>query len=47
MVNWDSITLPTDHGGLSIHVACPRNLSFLAKLDWKISVGDNSPWVKF
>ena len=47
MVNRDSVTSPTDHGGLSIHVAYPRNLSLLAKLEWKISVGDNSPWVKF
>ena len=47
MVNWEFVTLPTDHGGLNIHVAYPRNLSLLAKLDWKISVGDNSPWVKF
>ena len=46
MVNWDTITLPTDHGGLDIYVARPRNMSLLAKLDWNLSSGENMSWAK-
>ena len=46
MVNWDTITLPTDHGGLDIHAAWLRNLSPLAKLDWNLSSGENMSWAK-
>ena len=46
MVNWDKVTLPTDHGGLGIHASRPRNLSLLAKLNWEITNDDHSPWVR-
>ena len=46
LVNWEVVTRPTDHGGLGLHAARPRNLSLLAKLNWNLSVGDNSPWAK-
>ena len=48
MVKWDTISLPTDHGGLSIHAACPRNLSpsqarlenfsGIGKFQWEITL---------
>ena len=46
MVNWDKVTLPTDHGGLGIHASRPRNLSLLAKLNWEITNNDHSPGVR-
>ena len=46
MVIQDIVTLPTDHGGLDIHAAQPRNLSLLAKLDCKLSLGENMSWAK-
>ena len=46
LVNWNTVTLPIDQGGLSIHVARPRILALLAKLDWKLSTSENLPWAK-
>ena len=46
LVNWNTVTLPIDQGGLGIHAARPRNLALLAKLDWKLSTGEKLLWAK-
>ena len=37
MVNWDTVTLPKELGGLGLHSMKYRNLAILAKLCWRLA----------
>lgn len=44
LVNWNTITLPKEHGGLGLHESKPRNLALPTKLNWRLFFEDSSPW---
>ena len=44
MVNWNTVTLPKDLGGLGLHSMKDRNLAILAKLCWRLASDQGAPW---
>lgn len=46
LVNWDTVILPKDHGGLGIHETKPQNLTLIAKLNWRLLSKNSSPWAQ-
>ena len=44
MVNWRTVTLPKDLGGLGLHSMKDRNLAILAKLCWRLAIANGTPW---
>ena len=44
MVNWRTVTLPKDLGGLGLHSMKDRNLAILAKLCWRLASANGTPW---
>lgn len=44
LVNWNSITLPTEEGGLGLFKTFERNQAFLGKLVWRMMHESSSPW---
>ncbi|KAG8375096.1 hypothetical protein BUALT_Bualt10G0064800 [Buddleja alternifolia] len=44
--NWDSICLPKDFGGLGLRKMHDANLAMMAKITWKVAVGQDEVWVK-
>ncbi|VFQ84939.1 unnamed protein product [Cuscuta campestris] len=46
LVKWDIITQPKKRGGLGIRRSMDMNISFIAKLGWKIQTEPNQLWVK-
>lgn len=43
-INWKTVSLPKDEGGLGIPLTFERNLSFLAKLFWRCIHNPSSMW---
>lgn len=46
MVNWSTITLPKDRGGLDLYQMQYRNQVILAKLCWRLANESEAPWAK-
>ena len=46
MVNWNTVTLPKDLGGLGLHSMKDRNLAILAKLCWRLASDQRAPWAQ-
>ncbi|XVF16288.1 hypothetical protein REPUB_Repub10bG0018300 [Reevesia pubescens] len=46
LINWDKICLPKDQGGLGLRKSRSVNLSFLAKLGWKILQDNDNLWIE-
>ncbi|KAK7857681.1 putative ribonuclease h protein [Quercus suber] len=46
LVNWQTVTLPKELGGLGLFQAKHRNLALLAKLCWRLANEPNTPWAK-
>lgn len=44
LISWDTITLPTDQGGLGLFKSYNCNLAFLGKLYWRMTQNQRSPW---
>ena len=38
MVSWNKVTKPKEEGGLGLQAAKPKNLSLLAKLNWRLNI---------
>lgn len=45
LVNWETVTLPREEGGLGITRARERNLALLGSLAWRTQE-DNCPWAR-
>lgn len=45
-VGWQKVTRPKSEGGLGLHTAKGRNLSLLAKLNWRFHTEKDSLWSK-
>ena len=46
LVNWHTVTLPKDWGGLGLFQMRYRNQALLAKLCWRIANENESPWAQ-
>ena len=46
LANWNTITLPKEHGGLGLHESRPRNLALLTKHNQRLLSEDASPWAQ-
>ncbi|XP_019186483.1 PREDICTED: uncharacterized protein LOC109181186 [Ipomoea nil] len=46
LVNWNTVTQCKDSGGLGIRRLEEMNISFFAKLGWRLMSGDDSLWAK-
>ena len=45
-VGWQKVTKPKDEGGLGLQTAKGRNISLLARLNWRLSTEKEALWVK-
>ena len=45
-VGWQKVTKPKDEGGLGLQIAKGRNVSLLAKLNWRLSTEKEALWAK-
>ena len=46
MVNWSTVTLPKDRGGLGPYQMQYKNQAILAKLCWRLANESEAPWAK-
>ena len=46
MVEWSTVTLPKDLGGLGLQSMKDRNLAILAKLCWRLASDQGAPWAQ-
>ena len=46
MVNWQTVTVPKELGGLGLFQMRYRNLALLAKLCWRLANEHEAPWAK-
>ena len=46
MVEWSTVTLPKDLGGLGLQSMKDRNLANLAKLCWRLASDQGAPWAQ-
>ena len=46
MISWNKVTKPKEEGGLGLQVAKPKNLSLLAKLNWRFNMEKDKDCVK-
>ena len=46
LVNWNTVTLLRDRGGLGMVEMQPRNEAYLAKLCWRLANEQEAPWVR-
>ncbi|GLU11146.1 hypothetical protein SLE2022_279100 [Rubroshorea leprosula] len=46
LVNWDSICMPRDLGGLGLRSARENNQAMITKLGWQLISTPNKPWCK-
>ena len=46
MISWSMITRAKKEGGLRLQAARPKNLSLLAKLNWRYKMEKDKDWVR-
>ena len=46
MVGWSKVTKSKEEGGLGLQVAKPKNISLLAKLNWRFRMEKDKDWAK-
>ena len=46
MVSWNKVTKPKVEGRLGLQAAKPKNLSLLAKLNWRFKMEKDKDWAK-
>ena len=46
MVSWNKVTKPKEEGGLGLQAVKPKNLSLLAKLNWRLNMEKNEDQAK-
>ena len=46
MVSWNKVTQPKAEGRLGLQAAKPKNLSLLAKLNWRFKMEKDKDWAK-
>lgn len=46
LVRWDTVTKSKENGGLGIRKLAEMNIAFLAKLEWRIMMNEESLWVR-
>ena len=46
LVNWNTVILPRDRGGLGMVEMQPRNEAYLANLCWRLANEQEAPWVR-
>ncbi|GAA0146308.1 hypothetical protein LIER_36287 [Lithospermum erythrorhizon] len=46
LVNWDTVTKPTNRGGLGLRKARTYNITTMAKLNWRILKEPDTKWVQ-
>ena len=46
LVNWHTVTMPKDWGGLGLFQMRHRNQALLAKLCWRIANENDAPWAQ-
>lgn len=44
LVNWDTLSTPSEDGGLGFFKTFQRNQAFLGKLVWRMNTSPRSPW---
>lgn len=44
LMNWNTVTLPKDRGGLGMVAMQSRNEAYLAKLCWRLANEQEAPW---
>ena len=45
-MNWNTVTLPRDRGGLGMVEMQSRNEAYLAKLCWRLANEQDAPWAR-